>query len=102
MAMIHVNRSGTSLGVFSEEDIRAGLRAVRFAPTDLGWREGMPRWQPLSQFTEFAADMAGGTGPEPAPTPPSTTGAAAAATLITMLPGAPAARSGLPWDHQHP
>ncbi|MEY2439766.1 MAG: hypothetical protein QOI34_1151, partial [Verrucomicrobiota bacterium] len=30
MAMIHVNRSGTNLGTFSEEDVRAGLRAGRF------------------------------------------------------------------------
>jgi hypothetical protein len=72
MAMIHVNRSGTSLGTFSEEDVRAGLRAGRFAPTDLGWREGMPQWQPLSQFAEFAADMpAAGTPPVPVGQPPT-------------------------------
>jgi hypothetical protein len=55
MAMIHVNRDATSLGTFSEEEVREGLRTSRFAPTDLGWREGMANWQPLSQFTEFAA-----------------------------------------------
>ena len=41
MATIHINRGGTSLGTFSEEDVRAGLRSSRFIGTDLGWREGM-------------------------------------------------------------
>ena len=54
MAMVHVNRGSTSLGVFSEEEVREGLSAGRFAPTDIGWREGMSSWQPLSQFPEFA------------------------------------------------
>jgi hypothetical protein len=53
MAMIHVNRGTTSLGVFSEQEVRDGLSAGRFAPTDIGWREGMATWQPLSQFAEF-------------------------------------------------
>ena len=40
--MIHVNRGTTSLGVFSEQEVREGLSAGRFTPTDIGWREGMP------------------------------------------------------------
>src|SRR3954469_11487079 len=101
MAMIHVNRSGASLGTYSEEEVRAGLRAGRFVPSDLGWREGMPQWQPLSQFTEFAADIPTGAvaPPPPAPTaiPP------ASATVPAMI--APAAavaapRSGLPWENR--
>jgi len=64
--MIHVNRGATSLGVFSEEEIREGLRTGRFAPTDIGWREGMATWQPLSQFTEFA----GAAGPAVPPVQP--------------------------------
>src|SRR6267142_153706 len=71
MAMIHVNRSGTSLGTFSEEDVRAGLRAGRFAPTDLGWREGMAQWQPLSQFAEFATDIPAAGAPPPAAAAPA-------------------------------
>jgi len=51
--MIHVTRGATSLGAFSEEDVREGLRTGRFLSTDLGWREGMASWQPLSQFEEF-------------------------------------------------
>src|SRR2546428_774221 len=94
MAMIHVNRSGTSLGAFPEEDVREGLRTGRFAPTDLGWREGMAAWQPLSQFPEFATAAPGAPPPQPPlPTPiiPSPMGSA---------PETPAARSGLPWEHR--
>src|SRR4029077_17224062 len=85
MAMIHVNRGATSLGVFSEEQIREGLRTGRFASSDIGWREGMANWQPLSQFPEFGADT-------PAAPPPQT-----GATSISE-PAAP--RSGLPWDQR--
>ncbi len=78
MAMIHVNRGATNLGVFSEEEIREGLRTGRFAPTDIGWREGMATWQPLSQFSELAPG-----GPV---APPPQTGA----TSITVPPPATA------------
>ena len=57
MATFHINRSGTSLGTFSEEDVRAGLRSGRFLGTDLGWRDGMPAWQPLAQISEFVQDI---------------------------------------------
>src|SRR5881397_940847 len=85
MAMIHVNRGATSLGVFSEEEIREGLRTGRFAPSDIGWREGMANWQPLSQFPELAAAA-------PAAPPPQT-----GATSISELA---APHSGLPWDER--
>ena len=83
--MIHVNRGATSLGAFPEEEVREGLRTGRFASSDLGWREGMPSWKPLSQFSEFAAA---------APTaPPPQIGATS--TSETAAP-----RSGLPWEHR--
>jgi hypothetical protein len=85
MAMIHVNRGATSLGVFSEEEVREGLRTGRFAPTDIGWREGMANWQPLSQFAELA-------GATPAAPPPQISATA------TSEPAAP--RGGLPWEHR--
>ena len=85
MAMIHVNRGATSLGVFSEEEVREGLRTGRFAPTDIGWREGMANWQPLSHFAEFA-------GVTPA-APPLQTDA-------PSVSGSSGPRSGLPWDHR--
>src|SRR6476646_10191237 len=86
MAMIHVNRGTTSLGVFSDQEIREGLSAGRFAPTDIGWREGMATWQPLSQFPEFGATAA------PA-VPPVQPGAAPTSTTV-------AGRTGLPWEHR--
>ena len=55
--MIHVNRGATSLGAFPEEQVREGIRAGRFLPSDLGWKEGIPNWQPLSQFPEFAEEI---------------------------------------------
>lgn len=85
MAMIHINRGATSLGVFSEEEVREGLRAGRFASTDIGWREGMANWQPLSQFSELA-------GATPA-APPMQTDAA-------PTPESLASRGGLPWDER--
>jgi len=94
MAMIHVNRGATSLGAFSEEDVRAGLRAGRFAPTDLGWREGMASWQPLSQFAEFGA-TAPAMPPPPAAVTSTISPAGAGLTSET-----PAPRSGLPWDQR--
>ena len=87
--MINVNRGATSLGIFSEEDVRAGLRTGRFAPTDLGWREGMTSWQPLAQFPEFAEVIG---------IPPSTPGATAAST--EAIATTPVGRSGLPWENR--
>ena len=83
--MIHVNRGATSLGAFPEEEVREGLRTGRFASSDLGWREGMPSWKPLSEFSEF------GTAAPAAPPPQI----GATATSETV-----AARSGLPWEHR--
>jgi hypothetical protein len=96
MAMIHVSRGATNLGAFDEQEVRDGLRTGRFTASDLGWREGMANWQPLSQFSEFAADIG------PAPSAPSPT---AAASTITPAPAGPmpeavTPRSGLPWDQR--
>ena len=85
MAMIHVNRGATSLGVFSEDEVREGLRTGRFVSTDIGWREGMANWQPLSQFPELGAAT-------PAAPPAQTPAGATAETA--------AERSGLPWEHR--
>ena len=98
MAMIHVSRGAMSLGAFPEEQVREGLRDGRFTPSDLGWREGMANWQPLSQFSEFAADLAAAAPampPAQAPPPSNITPAGAGSTTET-----PAARSGLPWERR--
>jgi hypothetical protein len=83
--MIHVNRGATSLGAFSQEEVREGLRTGRFVPTDIGWREGMPNWQPLSQFPELGA-----TAPA---APPAQMG-------VGTTSEAAAPRTGLPWEHR--
>lgn len=85
--MVHVNRGTTSLGVFSEEQVREGLGTGRFASTDIGWREGMANWQPLSQFPEFARAAAPPMSPVQAGGAP------------TSAPAAP--RTGLPWERRN-
>jgi hypothetical protein len=97
MAMIHVNRGATSLGAFPEEQVREGIRAGRFLASDLGWREGMSSWQPLSQFTEFAGDI----GAAPASSAPPPQAPAAPAMIAPSAGSTTAARSGLPWDERH-
>ena len=90
MATFHINRSGTNLGTYSEEDVRAGLRSGRFLGTDLGWREGMPNWQPLAQIPEFAHEATAGAIPS---SEPPFAGGSAISSATTVAP-----RSGLPWD----
>lgn len=91
MANIHINRSGTALGIFSEEEVREGLKTARFAATDLGWREGMANWLPLAQFPEFAP--AGPPSSSLSAPPPSIPPLQASMTI-------PVAQSGLPWDRR--
>jgi hypothetical protein len=108
MATIHINRAGTNLGTFSEEEVRAGLRGGRFLGSDLGWRDGMPAWQPLSQFAEFAADLSAGVAPSaepPRPEAPPPISADALPAPVTPAAAAPPTqlvipRSGLPWDRR--
>src|SRR5205823_13151028 len=92
MATFHINRGGTNLGTFSEDEVREGLRCGKFTGTDLGWREGMATWQPLAQISEYAQE----TGPDAASTPPQFAGGAAS-NWSTV-----AARSGLPWVDRRP
>ncbi|HJT46202.1 MAG TPA: DUF4339 domain-containing protein, partial [Chthoniobacterales bacterium] len=96
--MIHVNRGATSLGAFPEEQVRESIRSGRFLPSDLGWKEGMANWQPLSQFAEFTSDFAAGASAAAAPPPPQTPG-----SVVPAVPTAPAGaapRSGLPWERR--
>src|SRR5947209_20186202 len=101
MAIIHVTRSGTNLGTFSEEEVRSGLQSGRFVGSDLGWREGMGTWQPLSQFAEFAEtappSTAAPTGEAPAGASVPEVSATPAISGAAVLPG----RNGLPWDQRH-
>lgn len=85
--MIHVGRGSTNLGSFSEMEVRQGLATQRFSPTDLGWKEGMAHWRPLSEFPELSA------------TPPALPPAEEEAFGL-MPADEPAAdtRTGLPWE----
>ncbi|MEX1110976.1 MAG: YIP1 family protein [Chthoniobacterales bacterium] len=77
---IHLNRGGQSLGQFTPEEVRAGFRDGKFAGTDLAWRDGMPRWKPLSEvIDEFAPEAPGGMEP--------------------VAPALPAA-DGIPWERR--
>src|SRR5438067_968658 len=89
MPQIHIGRGTTNLGVFNEEEIRQGLDSGRFFLTDLGWREGMEKWAPLSEFPEFARPSA--TPLSMSPTVPE--------TPPPIAPGAEE-RTGLPWDQR--
>ena len=75
---IHVARNSAQLGIFASEEIIAGLQSGRFLASDLAWRDGMPAWTPLGDWSEFR-----GVGV------PSSPGAAIA--------DAPAA-STIPWE----
>jgi len=97
--MIHVNRGATTLGVFPEEQVREGIRSGRFVGTDLGWKEGMTNWQPLSQFSEFASDF--GASPGAAAAAPQTPTVSATIQPTAPSPASAAtSRSGLPWEHR--
>ncbi len=75
---IHIARNSAQLGVFSPEDVVAGLSSGRFHATDLAWRDGMQTWMPLGDWPEFR-----GAG-------------------VPASPGAPAAdapaSSAIPWE----
>lgn len=52
---IHVARDGSALGIFSPDEVRAGLAEGRFRGSDLAWRAGMPTWTPLAEWPEFGS-----------------------------------------------
>ena len=73
---IHVARNSTQLGVFAPEEIIAGLSSGRFLASDLAWRDGMPAWTPLGDWSEFR-----GAG-----VPPSPGAAIADAPAVSTIP----------------
>jgi hypothetical protein len=52
---IFISREGKQPDQFTEAEVSEGLRAGRFLPGDLAWKEGMETWKPLSTFAEFAS-----------------------------------------------
>jgi hypothetical protein len=96
MAMIHISRSGGTLGVFDEARVREGLKTGEFIETDLGWTEGMPTWRPLSELETFSAQT-------PPPSPPPTgaqQSTPAAADMSPLVQPAAAQPAGLPWENR--
>ncbi len=92
--MIHVNRSGASLGIFEEEKVREGLGTGEFIETDLGWMDGMPTWRPLSELETFR------TLPAP-PIPPLVATELGIQSATPEVAAAPVtARTGLPWENR--
>jgi hypothetical protein len=85
--MIHIGRAGARLGSFSEFEVKQGLASGRFFLTDLGWKEGMENWAPLSQFSEFDA-----------PAPPMPPLPERESTAAPASAGPEGAQPGLPWD----
>ncbi len=51
---IHIARQTIQLGVFSAEEVAAGLANGRFTRLDLAWTNGMAAWKPLGEWPEFA------------------------------------------------
>ncbi len=100
MAMIHISRSGTTLGIHEEAKVREGLLSGEFIGTDLGWTEGMATWQPLSELDSFHT---------PAPPPPAASQPAALSPQVyahepadgSIGVTAASVRTGLPWDNRH-
>lgn len=96
MAQIHIGRGTTNLGAFEVEEIQAGLITGRFLLSDLGWKEGMANWKPLSEFDEFAPSEAPLEPGQPAlPTLP---GASASTSFGAKAEAVP--EEGLPWDRR--
>lgn len=48
---IWINRAGQNIGTLDSEEVQRGLDSGRYLPTDLGWREGMKNWKPLSELS---------------------------------------------------
>ena len=96
--MIHVSRSGATLGVFDEARVREGLSSGEFIGTDLGWTEGMSTWRPLSELESFRTPAA----PPPPVVPPleSTGTSPAPAELVVTGAAAGQERTGLPWENR--
>ena len=114
--MIHISRSGGTLGVFDEARVREGLRTGEFIETDLGWTEGMTTWRPLSELESFGAQSTTAAPPAAAGSalPQSSSAPAGSGASSTTAPGSmgggstPAASemspavqgAGLPWENR--
>lgn len=93
---IWINRAGQNLGTLDVEEVQRGLDSGQYLPTDLGWREGMENWKPLSEFPELRMPQAQAQAlavQPPVPGAPQ----AAPQQAVAVVEGAETAPS---WEHR--
>lgn len=60
--MITIFRNGEQEGPYDEQTVRSGLARGQFFPEDLGWKEGMSDWVPLSSLIPAVAPAQSANG----------------------------------------
>jgi uncharacterized RDD family membrane protein YckC len=73
---IWIGRNGERHGPYQESDVRQWLRDGEVSGDDLGWRDGLADWQPLSTLFPEELQRSAGSMPPPmatAPLPSTTT-----------------------------
>lgn len=70
---IWIGRDGERFGPYQEAEVREWLRNGTMSGADLGWREGLADWQPLSVLLPDALPPAGTPVAAPPPPPPMAT-----------------------------
>jgi hypothetical protein len=90
---IHVNRGGSPVGQFTEQEILDGHRSGDLEDGDLAWKSGMKEWVPLGQLIK---SMQSGEG-EGAPSLP---GAGDAGFTHFGESSHDEGRGGLPWERR--
>jgi hypothetical protein len=91
---IWINRAGQNLGTLDVEEVQRGLDSGQYLPTDLGWREGMENWKPLSEFPELRMPQAQApVAQAPVPSAPQ----ASPPQAVAVVQGAETTPS---WEHR--
>ena len=55
----HITQNGRQLGELDEAQIQEMLGSGQLSPQDLGWRDGMGGWEPLSRIFPYHVGPAG-------------------------------------------
>lgn len=79
---IFIIREGRQAGPFSEDAVRAFLTEGSARPTDMGWRNGMAEWRPLTEVLKSQCEEDGGSATPP-PAESARNGTAVAHTPAT-------------------
>lgn len=59
----HITQNGRQLGELDEAQIQEMLGSGQLSPQDLGWRDGMGGWEPLSRIFPYHVGPAGMAAP---------------------------------------